>query len=84
MPKPDINCLKPSEHQKLFPTSHLSDTELSAGEFEETEPRSEAESLIDTAIDSGSVLVFGQRPEAMRGTRRSPRVEIPEQASLFN
>jgi len=72
------------EHQKLFPTSHPSDGQLAPVELVATEQPSEAESLIGTAIDAGSVLVFGQRPEAMRGARRRARVEIPEQASLFN
>jgi len=72
------------EHQKLFPASHLNNAELAPAELVAAEPPSEAESLIGTAIDAGSVLVFGQRPEEMRSSRRRARIEIPEQASLFN
>src|SRR5262249_33019267 len=72
------------EHQKLFPTSHLGDADLPPAELVATEQPSEAESLIDTAIGAGSVLVFGQRPVEMRGARRRARIEIPEQTSLFN
>jgi hypothetical protein len=40
--------------------------------------------LIEAALNSQSVLVFGQRPEELRSARRRPRAPAPEQGLLFN
>jgi hypothetical protein len=40
-------------------------------------------SLIEAAMESGQVLIFGQKPEALRSRKRA-RQEVPGQASLFS
>jgi hypothetical protein len=40
--------------------------------------------LIEAALNSQSVLVFGQRPEELRSARRRPRAPAPEKGLLFN
>jgi DNA polymerase III delta prime subunit len=74
------------EHQKLFPTVQPGAPEpgdhpaLTA-----PDDNSEATNLIDAAINSAPVLVFGQSSDALRSPRRRPRAtSIPEQPSLFN
>ena len=74
------------EHRKLFPAVHpgyLENGESSVGAA--AEDKSEATELIEAAITSGPVLVFGQSSDALRSSRRRPRTaHIPEQPSLFN
>ena len=74
-----------TEHQKLFPAASHSNQDVSAVD----EPgrligsRSEPAALVEEAIESSSVLIFGQRPGSLAGSRRRARPAVPEQASLF-
>jgi superfamily II DNA or RNA helicase len=74
------------EHQKLFPTVQQSSAE--DGESSVLAPASEssqAAELIEAAINSGQVLVFGQSSDALSSSeRRSRSTSVPEQPSLFN
>jgi len=74
------------EHQKLFPTvqpSVAEDDESSA--LISPVESSQATELIESAINSGPVLVFGQSSDALRSSRRRSRsAPVPEQPSLFN
>ena len=73
------------EHQKLFPASAnvaqlRSDVVAAPGTLTlESEPAQ----LIAGAITTDQVLIFGQRPEALRSRRRQ-RTVVPEQPSLFD
>jgi hypothetical protein len=42
------------------------------------------QSLIESTIEMQPVLVFGQRPESLKSTRRRSHQKLPEQPSLFN
>jgi hypothetical protein len=74
-----------AEHQKLFPTTSRREDEASSIEMPgillETQPA--PTSLMDGAMDTTSVVIFGQRPQALSGKRRRGRPDVPEQASLF-
>ena len=74
-----------TEHQKLFPTTARSDDETSPietpGILLETQP--DPTSLMEGAMDTAYIVVFGQRPEGLSGKRRRGRLAIPEQGSLF-
>ena len=72
------------EHQKLFPaSSNVSQSPSDVVQAPSTlNLESEPARLIEDAISTDQVLVFGQRPEALR-TRRRQRAVIPEQPSLF-
>jgi DNA polymerase III delta prime subunit len=74
------------EHQKLFPTSQPGAQEIGDHPaLTALDDNSEAANLIDAAINSGPVLVFGQSSDALRSSRRRTRAtSIPEQPSLFN
>lgn len=74
------------EHQKLFPTVQPGAPEVGDHPgLTAPDDNSEATDLIDAAINSGPVLVFGQSSDALRSSRRRPRAtSIPEQPSLFN
>lgn len=72
------------EHQKLFPAS-LNLPQLPSEVVDEPGTltlNSEPARLIEDAISTDQVLIFGQRPEALRSRRRQ-RAAIPEQPSLF-
>ena len=45
--------------------------------------QSDPASLVEGAMDTASIVVFGQRPQALSGKRRRGRPAVPEQASLF-
>jgi len=75
-----------TEHQKLFPTTSNSSgdaatTDLS-GVLIET-PFNPA-CLVEAAIDTSTLVAFGQRPESLSGRRRRGRQVAPQQASLFS
>jgi DNA polymerase III delta prime subunit len=73
------------EHRKLFPAVQpgaLDNGESSVATA--AEDKSEATELIEAAITSGPVLVFGQSSDELRSSRRRPRAAIPEQPSLFS
>jgi len=75
-----------AEHQRLFPARVQSDNDVmpieTPGSLLTTE--SDPASLVEEALASSSVLIFGQRPESLSGSRRRGRPSVPEQASLFN
>jgi hypothetical protein len=75
-----------AEHQKLFPASARADNDVmpieTPGSLLTIE--SAPASLVDDALESSSVLIFGQRPESLSGGRRRGKPAVPEQASLFN
>ena len=73
-----------SEHQRLFPTRQAPESELERQADIDAEANAPTNTLIDEALTSHSVLVFGQRPEELRSPRRRPRTPTPEQGCLFN
>jgi len=73
-----------AEHQKLFPTSVHSDNDVMPIETPGSLLTTDPASLVEEALDSNSVLIFGQRPGSLGGSRRRGRPAVPEQASLFN
>jgi hypothetical protein len=73
-----------NEHQKLFPATSCSIEEPSAVGPAASLPRSEAAGLIEEAIAGDAVLIFGQRPKSLTGSRRRGRPTVPEQPWLFN
>ncbi len=73
------------EHRKLFPSVQPGAPEADESSVVPTiDEKSEATELIEAAITSGPVLVFGQSSDELRSSRRRPRAAIPEQPSLFN
>ena len=74
-----------TEHQKLFPGMSHIDDDASSIEMPATrlDTQSDPAALIENAMDTGSIVVFGQRPQALSGRRRRGRPAVPEQASLF-
>ncbi|MGH9566317.1 MAG: helicase-related protein, partial [Candidatus Angelobacter sp.] len=75
-----------AEHQHLFPARTQNEA---PGLGSDNPPVIDADdvgsnSLIEAALNSPSVLVFGQRPEELRVVRRRPRAPAPEQGLLFN
>ncbi len=75
-----------AEHQKLFPTNSHRDDDASAiampGILLDTQLA--PASLVEGAMDTASIVVFGQRPQSLSGKRRRGRPVVPEQASLFS
>ncbi len=74
------------EHQKLFPTTPLSsNADASPAELPDvlTEPQFDPACLVEGATSTSTIVVFGQRPEALSGRRRRARPAVPGQASLF-
>jgi hypothetical protein len=74
-----------AEHQKLFPASVHADNDVmpieTPGSLLTIE--SAPAGLVEDAVESSSVLIFGQRPESRSGSRRRGKPAVPEQASLF-
>jgi hypothetical protein len=74
-----------TEHQKLFPTNSRSDDDALPIEMPcvllDTQP--DPARLVEGAMDTASIVVFGQRPQSLSGKRRRGRPAVPEQASLF-
>jgi hypothetical protein len=74
-----------TEHQRLFPgNSHSHDDASSiemAGILLDTHPN--PASLVEGAMVTASIVVFGQRPGSLARKRRA-RPVVPEQASLFS
>lgn len=72
------------EHQKLFPTNSDSD-HLPLIEAPAALPGtgSDPAALVEEAIESGSILIFGQRPGSPIGRRPRGKRSVPEQATLF-
>ena len=74
-----------SEHQKLFPTNSHSDDDASSIEVPGIllDDQSDPAALVESAMHSASIVVFGQRPQSLSGKRRRGKPVVPEQASLF-
>jgi len=74
-----------TEHQKLFPSNPHGDDDASSIQICSLLPdtRPDPVSLVEGAMDTGSIVVFGQRPQSLSGKRRRGRLAVPEQASLF-
>ena len=70
-----------AEHQKLFPGKSHSDDDGLSIEMPDAHP--DPANVIAEAMDTTSVVVFGQRPGALARKRRA-RPIVPEQASLFS
>jgi len=74
-----------TEHQKLFPGSPQNDDDCASieipGSLLDTQP--DPASLVEGAMDTASIVVFGQPPESLARKRRA-RPVVPEQASLFS
>ncbi|MGA8439409.1 MAG: hypothetical protein WB762_29080 [Candidatus Sulfotelmatobacter sp.] len=70
-----------TKHQKLFPgRSHRDDDGLS---IEKPDAQPDPANLLEEAMDTASLVVFGQRLGALARKRRA-RPVVPEQASLFS
>jgi len=74
-----------AEHHKLFPGRSHSDDDASSIEVPSIllDTQSDPASLVEGAMDTASIVVFGQRPQSLSGKRRRGRPVVPEQASLF-
>jgi hypothetical protein len=70
-----------AEHQKLFPGKSLGDDD---GVPDILETQTNPTSLVQNAMDTASIVVFGQRPQTLSGKRRRVRSTVPEQAWLFS
>ena len=61
-----------TEHQKLFPTNSRSDDDAlpieMPGVLLDTQP--DPARLVEGAMDTASIVVFGQRPQSLSGKRR--------------
>jgi hypothetical protein len=74
-----------TEHQKLFPTNSHRDDDASAIAAPGIllDDQSDRAGLMESAMNTASIVVFGQRPQSLSGRRRRGRPVVPEQASLF-
>ncbi|HWH55977.1 MAG TPA: DEAD/DEAH box helicase [Terriglobales bacterium] len=75
------------EHQRLFPTPTRSDhmgVEPEIASISDADKVEPATALIESVLNSKSVLVFGEKPEAQWRARRRPRAPAPEQGLLFD
>jgi superfamily II DNA or RNA helicase len=74
-----------AEHQKLFATATHAEHDHGAIEAPDMllPTRSSGDGLIDTAMESGAVLIFGQRPGSLAVRKPRGKPAVPEQASLF-
>jgi hypothetical protein len=74
-----------TEHQKLFPARSGCSDDAASIEVPGIllEDQSDPAGLVEGAMDSASIVVFGQRPQALSGKRRRGRPVVPKQASLF-
>ena len=75
-----------TEHQKLFPTTSRSNGDASSPQLPDALSESHVDPvrLVEGAIDTTTIVAFGQRPESLSGRRRRGRPVVPEQASLFS
>jgi len=74
-----------TEHQKLFPSTSRSNGEEPLLEAPDVLPQAQPDpaQLVEEALESSAILVFGQRPRSVSGRRPRGRQAVPEQASLF-
>jgi hypothetical protein len=75
-----------TEHQKLFPAASPRNGDASSAERPGILVGTQhvPADLVEGAINAGTIVVFGQRPESLSGRRRRGRPAVPEQASLFS
>jgi superfamily II DNA or RNA helicase len=75
-----------TEHQKLFPTTSDCSDDATSPEPPDIllGTQYDPAGLVEGAIDTGPIVVFGRRPESLSGRRRRGRPVVPEQASLFS
>jgi hypothetical protein len=75
-----------SEHQKLISTTSPSNGDTSPAELATVliDAQCDPARLVEAAIDTSSILAFGQRTDALSGRRRRTRPTVPEQGSLFS
>jgi superfamily II DNA or RNA helicase len=75
-----------AENQKLFPTPTGSNSDIPDANPPGIliESQFDAACLVDSALETTSIVAFGQRPESLSGRRRRARPSVPEQASLFS
>jgi hypothetical protein len=72
-----------TEHQKLFPGNSHSDDDGTCIEMPDAQPS--PANLVEEAMDTASVVVFGQRPDSLARKRRArpvpraPRAGVPIQ-----
>jgi superfamily II DNA or RNA helicase len=74
-----------TEHQKLFSATSVSSSDVSSTIRPDAlfEPQFDPACIVEAAIDTSTILAFGQRPGALSGKKRRGRIAVPEQASLF-
>ncbi|MBZ5682882.1 MAG: hypothetical protein LAO24_22545 [Acidobacteriia bacterium] len=75
-----------TEHQKLFPTTSGCSDDAASPEPPDIllGTQYDPAGLVEGAIDTGPIVVFGRRPESLSGRRRRGRPVVPAQASLFS
>ena len=75
-----------TEHQKLFSGNSRSADDASSiamlDILRETQP--DPSSPVEGAMDTASIVVFGQRPQSLSGKKRRGRLTVPEQGLLFH
>jgi superfamily II DNA or RNA helicase len=75
-----------TEHKKLFPTTtSSSNDDVASSETPDvlTQHQFDPASLVEAALDTSTMVAFGQRPGVLSGRKRRARAVVPEQASLF-
>jgi hypothetical protein len=74
-----------TEHQKLFPTTSGGSDDAASTETANPplDIQSDTAGLFEGVIDTGSIFVFGRRPESLPGRKQRGRPAVPEQGSLF-
>ena len=71
-------------HQSFFPTKADCDgCASSEGSRAVLESQAGIADLVEVAVESNSVLIFGRRPNTMSPRRPRAKTPVPEQASLF-
>jgi len=75
-----------TEHQKLFPATSRPADEPSSDEMPDmlTDAQLDPAYVVQAAIGTQSVVVFGQPTGALSGRKRRSRITAPEQGSLFS
>ena len=73
-----------AEHQKLYPATSRCADAASSIEMSGILPDTDAPAnLVQGAMSTGPVFVFGQRPQSLSSRKRRGQPVVPEQASLF-
>jgi hypothetical protein len=71
------------EHQKLIPTTFVTKDHDAPSACVLPSKHDRPTGLVEGALDTTSIVVFGRRPESLSGRRRRAKSAVPEQASLF-